>query len=500
MNQVLLNRIRQCPALPTLPAIAIQVLEMAQSEDVDIAEIARVISRDPAISSKILRTVNSSFYGRSQSVSQVSQALVILGLQSVKSLVLGFSLVGNLKQSKPSGFSHLEYWKRSIYAATAAKVIAASVDIVQAEECFLVGLLQDIGMLVLDQVLKEEYGVVCARARTHKDLVEAERASLQSTHAEVSGMLAEMWKLPPLLALPMRYHHDPGAIDEDGLRELVNVAHAAGLCAEVFVQGDPTQPIADARAYFKQAFNLSEAACDALMGNIGQQTREAAPLFDIKLGEALDFDEILKRANEALVDLTLRSQQQAMKLEAQNSKLKEVATTDQLTGLANRVRFDSFLNEQFDAAAKSGRPLSLLLLDLDKFKAVNDEHGHQIGDEVLRAIGKFLRTAARASDLAARYGGEEMVLVLPQTTKQTAAAIAESIRRAVAAKPIPCDSVSVPVTLSIGVATFEPPASPLKQAGHLVKAADMAVYAAKNAGRNCVKVFTLPGASKAPAA
>jgi diguanylate cyclase (GGDEF)-like protein len=500
MNQVLLNRIRQCPALPSLPTIAVMVLEMAQDENVDIAEIARVISRDPALSSKILRTVNSSFYGRSQSVSQVSQALVILGLQSVKTLVLGFSLVTTLKRAKPAGFSHLEYWKRSIYAATAAKVIAASVDIVQAEECFLVGLLSDIGMLVLDQVLKEEYGTVCAKARTHKELVEAERAALESTHAEVSGLLAEMWKLPPLLTLPMRHHHDPGKIDEDGLRELVAVAHAAGLCAEVFVRPDPVEQIADVRAFCQKAFNLSEAACDAMLGNVGQQTRETAPLFDIKLGEALDFDEILRRANEALVDLTLRSQQQAMKLEAQNHKLKEVATTDALTGLANRIMLDKFLGEQFEVAEKTARPLSLLLIDLDKFKAVNDQHGHQVGDQVLRGIGKFLRTAARSHDLAARYGGEEMVLVLPQTTKQTASAIAESLRRAVAARPITCDSISVPVTLSIGVATFEPPASPLKQPAHLVKAADMAVYAAKNAGRDCVKVFSLPAATKAPAA
>src|SRR3954467_5510542 len=127
MNDQLLARIRQCPSLPSLPTIALEVLELAQREGVDIAEIARIISKDPALSSKILRTVNSSFYGRSQSISQVSQALVILGLQSVKTLVLGFSLVSNLQQSKSKGFKHLDYWKRSIYAATAAKILAGKI-------------------------------------------------------------------------------------------------------------------------------------------------------------------------------------------------------------------------------------------------------------------------------------------------------------------------------------------------------------------------------------
>src|SRR3954467_15531595 len=137
MKEDLTKKIRACPTLPSLPAIAVQVLELAQKPDVDIAEIARVISKDPALSSKILRTVNSSFYARAQHVSTISHALVILGLQSVKTLVLGFSLVTNLAKNKTKGFKHLAYWKRSIFAATGARTIAAKVGLVQQEEAFL---------------------------------------------------------------------------------------------------------------------------------------------------------------------------------------------------------------------------------------------------------------------------------------------------------------------------------------------------------------------------
>src|SRR5690349_6477844 len=97
MNQDLVKRIRECPSLPSLPAVAMRVLELAAQAQVDIAEIAAVISKDPALSGKILRTVNSSFYGRSQSVTTLTHALVILGLSAVKTLVLGFSLVSNLR-------------------------------------------------------------------------------------------------------------------------------------------------------------------------------------------------------------------------------------------------------------------------------------------------------------------------------------------------------------------------------------------------------------------
>jgi diguanylate cyclase (GGDEF)-like protein len=496
MNEQLLTRIRQCPSLPSLPTIAMDVLELAQREEVDISEIARTISKDPALSSKILRTVNSSFYGRSQSISQVSQALVILGLQSVKTLVLGFSLVSNLQQNKATGFKHLDYWKRSIYAATAAKTLAAKIHMVQAEECFLAALLQDLGMLVLDQVLKDEYGPIHEKAGTHRELAAFERAALGMTHAEVSGLLADTWKLPPVLSIPMRHHHDPNVVADPALRKLTDVAFVAGLCADIFVQGNPAEAISEVRKYCLDHFKLTEADCDAMLSEIGNRAREIAPLFEIKLGKASEFDEILKKANEALVELTLRTQQQAANLEKQNIRLKEQASTDSLTGLANRARFDQFLEEQFALALTQKRSVSLLMLDVDRFKAVNDIHGHQTGDQVLKVLGKLLQTATRATDLAARYGGEELMLILPGTGKATAAAIAESIRRTVAAKLVQCESIALPVTISIGVATLDPD-SPLKQPAHLLKAADLAMYAAKNGGRNCVKVFNLPAKNSA---
>ena len=168
MTSDLSERIRRCPNLPSMPAIAMQSIGAhLQKADVDIAEIARIISKDPALSGKILKTVNSSFYGRSQNISTISHALVILGLQSVKTLVLGFSLVTTLTSSKPQGFKHLNYWRRSIYSATAARNIAAKLKLVQQEEVFLAALLQDIGMLVLDRVMGKEYGEINDKADSH---------------------------------------------------------------------------------------------------------------------------------------------------------------------------------------------------------------------------------------------------------------------------------------------------------------------------------------------
>ena len=506
MNESLVARIRACPNLPSLPAVAMQVLDLTQKPGVDMAEIARIISRDPALSGKILRTVNSSFYGRSQAVGTVSQALVILGLQSVKTLVLGFSLVTNLSKNKSKGFQHVIYWKRSIYSATAARTIAAKLHIVQQEEAFLAALLMDIGMLVLDTVLGEQYGTVCAQSKTHDDLSVVEQASLGMTHADAGSVLAGVWKLPPLLATPIARHHSPAEVSDPHLRKITELVALAGKCADVFISDQAADPIAAVRQMCKDQHNLSESDADALLADISAKAREAAALFEINIGSAADYEAILKKANEALVEMTLQSQaqasalaEQATSLSKQNQQLRVKAETDGLTGLANRARFDQFVAEQFHVAEEQGRPLSLLLLDLDKFKSINDKHGHPAGDHVLRQIGKLLATAARAQDLACRFGGEELVLVLPGTARATAAAIAESIRRAICAKPINVESGPLSVSASIGVATYER-GSPLKLPAHLLKAADLAVYAAKHAGRNCVRVFTMAAPKAAAAA
>ncbi|MBC7785766.1 MAG: HDOD domain-containing protein [Burkholderiales bacterium] len=488
MNEQLLARIKGCATLPSLPAIAVQVLELAQRDEADMGEIARVISKDPALTGKILRTVNSSFYGRAQTISTISQSLVILGLQSVKTLVLGFSLVSNLAKSKSKGFKHIDYWRHSMFGATAARVIAAKVGIVQQEEAFLAGLLADIGMLVLDQVLEEEYGQLLEGYKSHDDVSRLELASLEVSHAEVSGLLAEQWKLPPILRTPVTWHHNPEAVEDPALRKMTEVIRLASRCADVFVDADAAPAIADVRAFGKSVLGLESEVIDELLGQILTKTREIAPLFEINLGPTDTLENILKRANETLIQLTLQSQMQSHTLQEQNEKLKHQALTDRLTGLANRAAFEQESQRLWDQAQATGMPIVLLMIDLDKFKSINDTYGHPTGDETLRTVGKTLKMAARAQDLAARYGGEELVLLLPDTPREIGTVIAETVRRAIESKPIVNGDVQLKVTASIGVASWEK-GSPLKTLAHIVKAADLGLYNAKHSGRNRVKVF-----------
>jgi diguanylate cyclase (GGDEF)-like protein len=160
-------------------------------------------------------------------------------------------------------------------------------------------------------------------------------------------------------------------------------------------------------------------------------------------------------------------------------QVHRMAMTDGLTGVANRAAFDQALGAEIGRAARQREDASLLLLDIDHFKALNDRHGHQVGDQVLRLVGATLTAASREFDTAARYGGEEFAVLLPATSRDEAAEVADRLRTAIAAMPS-----GLEVTVSAGVATF-----PLDAADPdgLVAAADRALYTAKRGGRNRVE-------------
>jgi len=156
--------------------------------------------------------------------------------------------------------------------------------------------------------------------------------------------------------------------------------------------------------------------------------------------------------------------------------------TDGLTDVANRKRLDSLLQDEVPRAARHGRKLSLLMLDIDHFKAINDTHGHLIGDAVLRSLAALLRKRLRPHDTIGRYGGEEFCAVLPETDLPSAVKIAEELRQQVAAHPFAVDGREVRITVSIGAATLARD----MQADQLYKNADEMLYRAKRAGRNQV--------------
>lgn len=167
-------------------------------------------------------------------------------------------------------------------------------------------------------------------------------------------------------------------------------------------------------------------------------------------------------------------------LSRKNARLAELATIDDLTQLKNRRRFNEDLEHHVALASCGGMPLSLVLLDVDRFKQYNDTFGHPAGDEILRGVSASLRSFVREHDMVARFGGEEFVVLLPSTYADTALLVAERLRAEIAARTWPFGTV----TASFGVATAHPALT--ESVASLVQQADQALYRAKRAGRNRV--------------
>lgn len=190
----------------------------------------------------------------------------------------------------------------------------------------------------------------------------------------------------------------------------------------------------------------------------------------------------LARQVMALMELRQRDRELALALTA----MQRLASEDGLTGLMNRRALIEALQREVERCRRKASALSVVMIDLDHFKDVNDRHGHAMGDAVLRGVASTLRSGIRAVDIAGRYGGEELCLVLPDTDAAGAATVAETLRAAVAAQPYEDGGHSVSITASFGVATFDKEGR--NSADLLLRAADEALYAAKTGGRNRVSV------------
>jgi len=188
----------------------------------------------------------------------------------------------------------------------------------------------------------------------------------------------------------------------------------------------------------------------------------------------------LSRQVMALIEL--RSHQRA--LAGALTTMERFATVDELTGLSNRRILLERLDDEVERARRFGSPLSVIMMDLDHFKSVNDSHGHAMGDTVLHNVGSLVRDGLRQVDIAGRYGGEEFCLVLTGTTKEGAATLAESLRRKIENFVHVHGDHSLSATASFGVASFD--TGTQEDAKTFLKAADDALYRAKHSGRNRV--------------
>lgn len=331
------------------------------------------------------------------------------------------------------------------------------------------------GLIVIDSA-----GVVTLWNDSAAQILEMTRTEmhgLRPVNPEFEAVREDGTKFPqgsyPLMASLRR-----GVVQHDVVMGLPRQSRPTPLGQSELLQGEMLWVSVNAKPLFLSGASKPYAVV-ATFADISERRRSA--------------DQITRQMSQ-ITDYAAVLEEQKSQLEEANRQLEELALHDSLTGLGNRRAFEHRLTQEMNQAKRYGTPLSVLLLDVDSFKAYNDGFGHPAGDEILRRLSQILRSQGRDTDFFARYGGEEFIVILPLTDAAGAVVLAERLRLAVERTAWPERSV----TVSLGAATLLP-AMPNEAA--LVSAADQALYAAKTAGRNCVfHALSLPQTPLAEAA
>ena len=456
MQNAAIERVLAIPNLPTMPAVAVRVLELTSSRDASVREIASVIENDPALASKVLRTVNSSFFGLSRRCGSIQQALVFLGLHSLKALVLGFTLLrsSTTNGEEEVGFDFLSYWRRSIYSAAAAREIAQRHRRCDPDEAFLTALVRDIGMIALWRAFGDRYlQVIDLSKGDHDKLCAIEQRTLDTDHAEISAELTARWRFPIAFAQAIRFHH---RIDEVG-GEVQPLARTIGLAATVAaVLAPKCSPEVLDRFYAnaREWFGIQKSEAEVLLSDIVKLARDLSETFDLETGEAPDVDAILAAAER------IREEQQltepGIPMAAGDSVEKELL---ELETIPESHVFSEDLARQFTVArvASQGR-VGIMLIGVDRARALQQAYGMHGVEAALRHTLRRMQMVLPRNASVYRFVGAELAVMIPSVDPDELSRIAEFIRRAACESSVEfagANGGSFPISVSIGVNLYD---------------------------------------------
>ncbi|MBK6677372.1 MAG: diguanylate cyclase [Rhodocyclaceae bacterium] len=617
-----IEQLRLNGQLPSPKGVALAIMELCRREDASIEAVTRVVQTDPALAARLLRMANAAVFRASRPVAAVPDAVVRLGMASVRQVAMGFSMVDQYRHGQCEGFDYDRFWSHSLLMAVAMQTLAVRSRVGSPEELFACGLMARIGSLALATAYPVEYAALLRQCPNERDLAALERQQLRADHHEFTAAILEDCGMPHALIEPLGHHEAP---DDSGFTEgsrphrLAHLFHHGKRIADMGLapeaeRGDIVSELmllggklgldaneqgslidgivgqwrewsemlkvpADALPSFAAMASApapkhaesqplhppmrvllveDEPASRMLMekvladivgpnvhsANNGSEALALAleimpqivitdwlmPVMDgVEFCKALratdwgqsmyvimltgvDAEDEVTRAFEAGVDdyvtkpLKVRSLRARMRaalhyvqlldawerdraklkqftaeLAISNRKLEHYAMSDLLTGLPNRRAGMEVLGQAWSGANRSGHGLAVMMIDIDRFKGINDTHGHAVGDKVLTQVGKLIRASARRDDHVSRIGGEEFLVICQNADLQATLHAAERLRHKVRSEAIEADGVRLQASISIGVASKE---DGMTNADALMAAADRALYAAKQSGRD----------------
>jgi len=496
MDTELMADILSCPTLPSLPAVAVKVLELTADPNVKIDELAKQIQNDQALATKILRTVNSSFYGLRRRCASIEKALVYLGLGPVKSLVLGFSLVTSIEDSDDEQFGYMEYWQRGLHTAIASKLIADHLkfdDI--ADDAFLAGLCQDIGMIAMYRVLGSDYIELITKSEgNHQRLAKFELEAYEIQHSAVGAALAEHWRLPDEIAMPVKYHDRPTACPSEHSRTARCVA-LGNIVHRILISDAPTETLREGYQRGESWLGLGESDFDAIILKAGDSAREIASLFDLDIGSLPSAEEVLGKADRQLIELSKEQSIESYGTKELSKLLIGADDVDPVTGIFTRAGFNHAVRTAFLPAINEEIDLSIVQILLSGMDELCNTYGLAEHDEVVLGTSMLLHKHFEPmGGVVCRLADSIFAVVLPRIDRREASMSADeccreferALRGWIPDVVGPQDLIRV----SIGIASLDTDSRAVFSTPDLlVTAAGRAVQAARAAGGSVVRAF-----------
>ena len=270
--------------LPSFPAVVSRLIKVVNSPESSADDAAGLIEKDPALTSKMLRLANSAFYGIPRSISSVSSAVVILGFNTIRSLVLSASVMKLFSGSQKQAVDKERFWKHSIVSAMAAKIIVRhfiNVRMMDPESAFCSGILHDIGKLIFNEFMNDEYVEVRNYAEKNGvPLLDAENKILGINHAEICKVVSDKWSLPLDLEYSLVYHHNPGAADK--LHELIATIHFADILAhEIGASLWDDEPLSPQWDDYRNVLKVSDADYGKIRQTLEDNMEKSVEFFNI---------------------------------------------------------------------------------------------------------------------------------------------------------------------------------------------------------------------------
>ncbi len=284
MNTEILDMVVRSAAVPTMPQVVTRFLEISGEEDFKVDDLVAVLNTDPGISSELLRLTNSPLFGVTRTVASLQQAVTLLGMKRVRSLVLGRYLTEGVGKTgkNTNDFSLSYYWRRSLGTAVLAAKFADHVAPKYREEAFLGGLLADVGVVVMNEAMSEQYAPIAAHysPMCADDFSEQERETFDLTHADVSALVLDKWMLPPAVVEAVRHHHAPNIGDEvdEAAGTLARILSGASRVAKLLCESPDKDAVVDTCQRAMDMVGLDVVALQRALADIEKNIEEFSKL------------------------------------------------------------------------------------------------------------------------------------------------------------------------------------------------------------------------------